>query len=681
MTKRMHVSLAMAAVALACQVVAQGASSAQSLYEQGIKAQNGIDHAIDLPAAQALLEQAAAGGNAMAMHRLGDMYHDGDGGCVKDFAKALEWYHKEADLDQAHPGQGALGMLEIGEAYAVGKGVAKDQAQAMEWFKKAAASAQIGAKKGELMGMLALSICNMEGKGFQKVDKVEAWQWAMASSRTANPWSEELMASMYFRGIGVPKDPETAVRHLLIAVQSGISEDMVDASLCFANGLGIKADPKTAFDWAEKAAERGSSRGMATLGRYYHMGLGVERSDSAAKEWYQKAIDKGDESAYGLMGDQFVMPGVNPRQPREAIKWYQDGIAKGDTYSMFQMAMLLTKDIDVVNTANNAANNTQAASLLRQAADLGSADAMNALGEMYDARQITGGTRQDARTWYQKAADTGLPAGMRNLGELIFEDGAGNVHNNKDDDPKLLAEAMKWLNQAAAAGDTEAMVDLGTAYQFGVGASQSMSVCATWYRKAAEAGNVRGMRSLGELYADGRSLGADYQSAFKWLKAASDRGDARATAGLGWLYELGVGLPGIASSPNGPVGIPTAKPDYLRAAQLYTKAYQGDDDGAGFRGMGHLCQEGLGVDRNLKQAADFYQKAVDRGDQRAMEYLGWMYELGQGVPQNRKIAYALFERSYKEFGSMTAFSWMVSHGPDTIIAPGTAPGRGGPGGG
>src|SRR4051794_15657731 len=199
MTKRSYVSVAIAALAFASQAVVFGAPDAQSLYQQAIKSQNGTTSAIDLPAAKALLEKAAAAGSAQAMHRLGDMYHDGDGGCVKDYAKALEWYHQEAALDDKRPGTGAMGMVEIAKAYDQGRGVPRDQSQAVDWYTKAATSAHLGANKGELTAMLALASLQAEGKG-TKFDSVHAWNWVIKASETPNPWSEEMMASFYFRG-------------------------------------------------------------------------------------------------------------------------------------------------------------------------------------------------------------------------------------------------------------------------------------------------------------------------------------------------------------------------------------------------------------------------------------------------------------------------------------------------
>jgi TPR repeat protein len=47
---------------------------------------------------------------------------------------------------------------------------------------------------------------------------------------------------------------------------------------------------------------------------------------------------------------------------------------------------------------------------------------------------------------------------------------------------------------------------------------------------------------------------------------------------------------------------------------------------------------GLGVPQNYKQAAQWYLKAADKGNNNAMYNLGGMYEKGRGVTKNPDTA-------------------------------------------
>jgi TPR repeat protein len=649
MFSRSYVAAALFAVICATPVISLAADG-PSLYQQAIKVQNGEGTAVDLKAAQDLLEKAAAAGSTTAMQRLGDMFHDGDGGVKKDYAKAIEWYQKEVAYDGSHPGTGALGMIAIGESYEKGKGVKQDHNTANEWFTKALASAQIGAAKNDPAAMSALAYLLGQGKGVEKPDAVGAWGWIIKASQTPNPWAHELMASFYDRGIGVKADPSNAVANSLKAAQMGETRDMIDVSVRFATGDGVKKDEKVAVEWVQKAVDRGSSRAMALMGKYYHDGIGFKRSDTAAKEWYEKAINLGDEAALGYMGDMYIGPGVNQRDSKTAAKWFDEGATAGDTYSMFQLAGLLASDPDLVPDVNRAIK------LFDQAAALGYVDAIAGLGELYRYRRISGITREEstetAITKFRKAAEAGSAMGMRDLGEMLTIKAEGATSDAKDDDKPLMSEAFDWLKRAADAGDLEALTDVGDAYQYGNGPSASASTAITWYRKAANAGNVRAMRNLGYLFMNNRVL-TDYAEAKKWFEKGVEQNDGACISGLGEIYDNGFGV----ESNDG------------KAFELYRQAAKLGDAG-GYRGVAsymqlaaaNAAQAGalpLALDAT-QQAAAYYNRAAQMGEIRSMEALGRMFELGQGVEKNLDEAMRLFKRA-RDMGSVSAWNWVFSH--------------------
>ena len=68
------------------------------------------------------------------------MYYMGDG-VEQDYAAAMEWYKKAADLGNASA------MVSIGNMYWNGFGVKQDYAAALEWVEKAAALGDAEAKE------------------------------------------------------------------------------------------------------------------------------------------------------------------------------------------------------------------------------------------------------------------------------------------------------------------------------------------------------------------------------------------------------------------------------------------------------------------------------------------------------------------------------------------------------
>jgi TPR repeat protein len=654
--------LAAAVMAVVCGAATTYGADAQSLYQQAISMQS-KEGEIDLKAAQDLFEKAAAAGSAMAMQRLGDMYHDGDGGVAKDYAKAMEWYQKEAELDDSHPGTGTLGMYALGEMYAQGRGAPQDLNKANEWFQKAITSGRIGAAKGDNNAMIGLALCLAQGRGTEdnKPNPVEAWSWAIKSSQTPNPWAYELMASLYHGGIGVTRDESAALNNMLKAAQMGVSNDMLGISVCYASGIGVKKDEAIALKWVKRAVERGNARAMAELGRFYHEGIGLERSDTTAHDWYEKAVAQGDESALGYMGDLLIAPGVEPRDALTAVTWYERGAKVGDAHSMYQLANLLCYDPAVKQDI------PRAVELLIQSSNLGNSDATAGMGELYVRGMLspasigvpsepTNADLNNALTWFRKAADTGSAKGMRDLGELLTRKADGkNPYDTDDDDKKGMAEAFGWLQKAAALNDVEAIVDVGDAYLHGKGPNESASTAIGWYQRAADAGNIRAIRNLGTIYKDSRVL-ADYAQAKKWFERGSGisaepgireirnaTGDPACMSGLAELYDNGMGV-----DENDPIAYEL----YMRAAQL--------GDAGGFRGIGQYLQQDKLLPQNLPQAAAYFDQAAQRGDIRAMEALGRMFELGQGVEKDMVKATALFKRA-SDMGSLSAWNWVFSH--------------------
>ena len=65
-------------------------------------------------------------------------------------------------------------------------------------------------------------------------------------------------------------------------------------------------------------------------------------------------------------------------------------------------------------------------------------------------------------------------------------------------------------------------------------------------------------------------------------------------------------------------------------------AEQGDSDAQ--YNLGYMYESGQGVPRNYKVAVNWYQKAADQGHANAQYNLGYMYTNGQGVPKNYKVA-------------------------------------------
>jgi cell division septation protein DedD len=99
--------------------------------------------------------------------------------------------------------------------------------------------------------------------------------------------------------------------------------------------------------------------------------------------------------------------------------------------------------------------------------------------------------------------------------------------------------AVAEWTQPAAAGDPDALFNMGQAYRLGRGVPANGDVAIDYYRRASARGHLAATANLGiTLYQSGRKA-----EALTPLRAAADRGDARAAYVLGLATFSGDGAP------------------------------------------------------------------------------------------------------------------------------------------
>lgn len=96
------------------------------------------------------------------------------------------------------------------------------------------------------------------------------------------------------------------------------------------------------------------------------------------------------------------------------------------------------------------------------------------------ALAVTVDLRLDLDTLYQKAAEAGSPAAMREYARRLGEAAVK---------PAQVQAATGWLIRASQAGDAKAMVLLAQDYALGVGVAPSIALAHRWLQRAADAGD------------------------------------------------------------------------------------------------------------------------------------------------------------------------------------------------
>ena len=165
--------------------------------------------------------------------------------------------------------------------------------------------------------------------------------------------------------------------------------------------------------------------------------------------------------------------------------------------------------------------------------------------------------------------------------------------------PGLAAEKvrrdMAALNDKALAGDTQAQLQLGIAFEFGQGVDKNLDEAMHWYHVAADRADPVAQTNLAYLYETGAAGSANEGEAAKWYLRAAVSGFVRAKFNLGILY--------------------------LR---------------------------GAGVERSADEAAHWIGEAADAGCSKAVAAMGYLYANGLGVPRDEQKAHKLIQKAAKK---------------------------------
>lgn len=90
---------------------------------------------------------------------------------------------------------------------------------------------------------------------------------------------------------------KAAVPRLIASANSGYAFSMRVLATLYARGEGVPRNDALALHWLNLAAHHGDAVSMYALGEAYANGTGVERDTELARYWLEQADDYGDHRA------------------------------------------------------------------------------------------------------------------------------------------------------------------------------------------------------------------------------------------------------------------------------------------------------------------------------------------------------------------------------------------------
>ena len=324
---------------------------------------------------------------------------------------------------------------------------------------------------------------------------------------------------------------------------NGDAKSMFNVSMCYYWGKGVEQDWNKGFKWCLKSAEANYPDGMLAVAIFYGSGIGVEKNKDNARKWFTEVYE------YAMKDSELD------------LEDYRDMLGMGFFYFIKYCS-----DIDKKESGENAfkwfknANDTNSVIISSEGIDSNYAKIF--LGSCY----IAGiGTAPD----YAKAFELFTASAQDYIEFPVYVFKANDPEGGHQENEKFPNEnpskdvakffigycyaegkgvaqdyqkAFEYFMQAAEAGVTEAMANVGAYYWQGKGVEQDYDKAFNWCLKAANEGNVTAMNTLGKIYYLDKGSHQNYEKALEWFEKAANAGNIDAMKNLAIMYQNGEGV-------------------------------------------------------------------------------------------------------------------------------------------
>lgn len=201
------------------------------------------------------------------MNNMGVMYQDGKG-VPQDNQKAFEWYLRAHNKAMPKPSLMSLLCMLMAQAW-------------RKMINKRCNGIAKAAEQNHADAQVNLGYAYAYGKGVAKNEK-QAAHWYQKSGCAKR--NAKAQFNLYSLGEGVEKDDKQAVYWYQKAVTQNHVASQLNLGYAYAHGKGISTNNQQAAEWYQKAAEQGNAKAQFNLAILYANGFGVPQSDQLAFE-------------------------------------------------------------------------------------------------------------------------------------------------------------------------------------------------------------------------------------------------------------------------------------------------------------------------------------------------------------------------------------------------------------
>lgn len=259
--------------------------------------------------------------------------------------------------------------------------------------------------------------------------------WA-ALAEQGDPVARFNLAMLFIQGLGVPREPERAMKHLRTAAAAGYAPAQYELGVANLPG-GPGADGAEAAFWLERAARQGHPMAAWQLGRLLSEADGASRSEEALV-WLRRAEEAGIAGATdSLRSLEDTLPGTEVDDGGDVRSQLTEGrgtLAQRRAFFEGQKAFIRQDYAEAVQ-------------VWVPLAEAGMARAQYGIAFMLESGWGVVQDYAEAAYWYQLAAQKGHRKAQFNLGKMYL-DGRGIAADR--------GAGLYWVQTAADAGEPRA---------------------------------------------------------------------------------------------------------------------------------------------------------------------------------------------------------------------------------
>ncbi len=504
-----------------------------------------------------------------------------------------------------------------------------------------------------------------EGLGVE-LNETEAVKWYRRAAMRGNAASQLNLGYMYEFAEGVDKDNTEAVKWYRKSADQGNATAQANLGHMYEYGKGVAKNYSEALRWYHKSAKQGSARGQNKIGRMYQYGKGVKQNYSEAIKWYRKSAEKGNAVGQVNLGYMYGTGTGVSKNYSEAVKWYRKSALQGDETGQSNLGYMYYNGYGVSKSYK------EAYYWYYKSATQNYAKAQYWLGYLYENGLGTDKSFMKAKEWYQKSANQDFSSAKTALRRL----GTNNTVSDEQvkSELKKADEYIKEKNYASAYTILKKYQDhkllslyqknwLGRMYETGRGTTKNYKLANYWYNKTAALGSAYGQYSLGYTYQHGRGVEKDINEALKWYRKAADQDYQPAIKAL-------EGFSSTVTSEQVKLELEKAERYYNNDnykpafAILYKYRDHSLLNNKHMNWLGYMYDVGSGVSEDDKEAVKWYLKSATLGNAFAQSNLGNMYLNGEGVAKNYSEAIKWYRKSVEQGndGAQTSLGYMYTNG-------------------